>query len=162
MSRALAALIALALCASASACAEFDKSEKGSPTPSPDAVTLRWRTPPTITTPETLPNDRVLAGVVENSSSKPLAVDRDDVKLVDAKGRPVFAASRFSSGFGRDIYPPRYGRNLPEADRLRLGLRTIVSPGASTPVTIAWRVKDPSRAPVRLQMGPGRLAIPPG
>lgn len=135
-------------------------SESTDETPRSEAITLRWESPPTVTTPDTLPDDRVLAGVVENTSSAQLGVDRDEVKLEDAEGRSVYAATRFSSGFGRDIYPPRYGRNLPEADKLRLGLRTEVNPGASTPVTIAWRVKDPSRAPVRVSIGEGELAIP--
>ena len=87
-------------------------------------------------------------------------MDRDEVKLLDGEGRPVFAATRFSNGFGRDIYPPRYGRNLPEADRVRLGLRTKLRPGGSTPVTIAWRVRDPARAAVRLELGEGELEIP--
>lgn len=159
MSRALAALITGALLAGATGCGESDEPGERSK-PGSGAITLRWETPPTVTTPETLPDDRVLAGVVENASTGPLEVDREEVKLVDAEGRPVFAAARFSRGFGRDIYPPRYGRELPEADRLRLGLRTRVRAGGSTPVTISWRVRDPSRAPVRLEIGSGRLEIP--
>lgn len=160
MSRALAALVTVGLLAVG--CGESDSQKNKGSVPGSSAVTLRWETPPTITTPDTLPNDRVLAGVVKNDSSVAFAVDRDAVKLVDRSGRPVFAATRFSNGFGRDIYPPRYGRNLPEADRLRLGLRTKVPPGGSTPVTIAWRVKDPSRAPVRVEFGAEKLDISPG
>ena len=158
MSRALAALISGALLAAGGAgCGGSEDADEGSRS---EGVTLRWKAPPTITTPDTLPDDRVLAGVITNASPTPLEVDRDEVKLVDAEGRSVYAATRFSSGFGRDIYPPRYGRNLPEADRLRLGLRTRVPSGGSTPVTIAWRVKDASRAPVRVQIGPEELEIP--
>lgn len=159
MSRALAALITTVMVVGPAGCGGSAKPA-GSPKSSSEAITLRWERPPLVTTPDTLPNDRVLAGVVENASERPLEVDRDEVKLLDADGRQVFAATRFSSGFGRDIYPPRYGRNLPEAVRLRLGLRASVAPGGSTPVTIAWRVKNASRAPVRLDIGPGELKIP--
>lgn len=156
MTRALTALFTgIVLCAAG--CGGSDEPDRALGS---TAVDLRWEKPPLVTTPDTLPDDRVLAGVVKNESSVAFEAARDDVKLVDAEGRPVFSAVRFSSGFGRDIYPPRYGRNLPKADRLRLGLLTRVAPGASTPVTISWRVKDRSRAPVRMEIGPGELEIP--
>ena len=161
MSRTLTALFASVVCLGLGACggeAESGASATGSPA---KAGSVRWDAPPEIGTPKLLPDDRVLAGAIRNDSPHLLELSDEDVKLLDAQGRPVFHTIRFSAGFGRDIYPPRYGRKIPEKDRIRLGYQAQVAPGEARPVTIAWRVKDPSRAPVRVELPGGVLSLPP-
>lgn len=160
MSRALAALLALNVCLGLAGCGGDDDSDaKTSSSKSPAAVS--WDAPPQVGTPKMLPNDRVLAGSIRNNSPHLLELSNDDVKMLDAQGRPVFHTIRFSAGFGRDIYPPRYGHEPPKKDQIRLGYMAQVAPGDVRSVTVAWRVKDPSRAPVRMEFPGGVLSLPP-
>lgn len=124
---------------------------------------LVWEDPPKVYTPKTLPHDRILAGRVKNDSLRKVElVAHKDVKLVDASGRSVPHTAIFIDGFTRDIYPPRSRRRLPEQDQLRLGYRARLEPGDARPLTVAWRVKDPKRAPVRIDLPGGILKLPPG
>lgn len=122
--------------------------------------TLAWEGKPKIFAVETLPDDRLLAGTLRNDSLDEVELDASEVDLVDAEGRSVEHTTLFSLGFGRDIYPPSAQRELPEADKLRLGLKLELQPGEVRPVTLAWRVSRPGGEPVRIELPAGSLRLP--
>lgn len=158
MSRAaLAAVVCVAVLAASivAIAAAGSGSEPGS-----DFGTLAWDGKPKLFTHETLPDDRVLSGVLRNDSLADVELAASDVELVDADGRPVEHTALFSRGYARDIYPPSAQRALPEADKVRLGLKLKLKPGEERPITLAWRVSDPARQPVRVELPQGSLDLP--
>lgn len=152
---AVAAAAALAL---ALACGDSDEpaKERGG------FGRLVWSSPPTVFTPRRLPDDRILVGRLKNDSLRQVELRAaEDVELLDRAGRPIQHTVVFSQSFGRDIYPPRFGARPPEEDQLRLGLRAKLEPGATRPITVAWRERKRARRAVRLELPGGTLRVPP-
>lgn len=122
---------------------------------------VTWAEKPKVYRFKTIPDDRVLSGRLRNDSFKEVdLVARRDVKLVDAAGRAVEHAATFTPGYGRDIYPPRYLRQIPEADQLRLGIKAKIKPGKTAPFTLTWRVRRGGRPPTRIELPGGVLSVP--
>jgi hypothetical protein len=122
---------------------------------------LNWVAEPHVFTPKTLPRDRVMVGDLRNGTLKEIDVRASkDVKLLDADGRSIPHTTIFIEGFGRDIYPPRYLRQVPFKDQLRLGLRAVLNPGDYTPITVAWRVPRGGKDAVTLRMPGGDVEVP--
>ncbi len=88
---------------------------------------------------------------------RPIFRRRGGKRLVVCKSDSRIAT--FARGFGRDIYPPRFQRQLSEADELRLGRRARIRPGAAKSLTIAWRERG--RRAVRIELPGGTLRVPP-
>ena len=120
---------------------------------------LAWDSEPVVFVPRTLPRDRILTGRLRNDSLREVElVAADDIELRDRAGRPVQHTATFAQGFGRDIYPPRFQRELSEADELRLGRRARIRPGATKSLTLAWRARG--RRAVRIELPGGALRVP--
>jgi hypothetical protein len=51
--------------------------------------------------------------------------------------------------------PGRY----PQKERRRLGLEALIEPGEVVPLTVSWRIPRDGRKPVRIDYGPGSLAL---
>ncbi len=122
---------------------------------------VTWERKPTVFKVKTLPRDRILSGRLRNDSLKEVDLSaRKDIELLDRRGRPVVHTAIFAEGYSRDIYPPRDRRVVPDSDQVRLGYKAKLKPGQSRPITLAWRVPSADRAPVRVQLPGGVLALP--
>lgn len=124
---------------------------------------VTWERRPLVFKVKTLPRDRILSGRLRNDSLKEVDLTaRKDLELLDRRGRPVAHTAIFAEGYSRDIYPPRDRRLLPDSDQVRLGYKAKLKPGQSRPITLAWRVPSADRAPVRVRLPGGVLALPKG
>lgn len=122
---------------------------------------LAWEHKPLVFKVKTLPRDRILSGRLRNDSLKEVDLTaRKDIRLVDRRGRSVLHTAIFAEGYSRDIYPPRDRRLLPDPDQVRLGYKAKIKPGQTRPITLAWRVRNADRAPVRVELPNGELALP--
>ena len=163
MSRAaLAAIVGLVAVAGVVAAVALGGSrDDGSGAEAGGGGRLAWAATPEVVTPERLPRDRVLVGDVRNDTLKEVDVRAaQDVRLVDRRGRAVPHTTIFTEGFARDIYPPRYRRQVPLQDQLRLGLRAKIKPGDTVPITVAWRVGRGGTDATTLRLPGGDLKVP--
>jgi hypothetical protein len=108
------ALLAVAVAATGLATAG-DGGERG------EHVT--WATPPRLVTPRALPADAVLFGEVRNDGLRRTTLAAADVRVLDARGRPLLSAARFLPAYA----PGPAGRTV------------TLAPGRTAPLTVAWR-----------------------
>jgi len=87
-------------------------------------------------------------------------VAASDVELLDRRGRPVEHTAIFSRGFARASYSPRLQVAVGEADQVRLGIKLKLNPGEARALTLAWRVTEPARSPVLVELPQGSLDLP--
>jgi hypothetical protein len=155
--RAAAAVAALALLgAGAVGCGDDD--DGAARTAAQDAR-LEWVGTPLVFAPDGRPGDRVLAGKVRNTGAAPVELRADEVLTVDADGRRRPANGRFAEAFGHGLYGPGGPPAPYEAsryDQRRLGEIVTLAPGATKPITMAWRGRAQE-----LQVGRWRLDLPP-
>lgn len=150
---ALGACVAVLLVADTGSSPSSERSDFG---------TLAWEGEPKIFKIDTLPDDRVLAGTLRNDSLAEVEVAAADVELLDRRGRPVAHTAIFSRGFARASYSPRLQVPVGESDQVRLGIKLKLKPGEARALTLAWRVSDPARRPVRVELPQGSLELPRG
>jgi hypothetical protein len=115
-----------------------------------------------VRTPPELPSDRVLSGTVRNDALREkIAIAADDVRLLDARGREVRGAVGFLGAFVHGLATPDRPHVAPGLSELaRTGRIVVLRPGQTAPLAASWTVTDTSRRPVRLDYGPGSLALP--
>lgn len=135
MRRAAAAALALAASLTPLGCGDY--SEPAGP--------LRWDEEPTVITPEGLPGDRIATGSVRNSSLEPVTVKADEL-AVTAGSRELETDSTFLAGYGRGFVETARGYadpdDVPEFEQVRTGRLLKLEPGASAPLTVAWRGEE--------------------
>jgi hypothetical protein len=123
--------------------------------------TLAWSKGPRVFTPPRLPQDRVLTGRVRNDSVRRIRLRPADLRLADARGREVPGTARFVESYLHGLYPPtREPERLPESELRRTGRLAVIEPGASVPLTVAWRRDEGTAPPERLDYGRGSLPLP--
>jgi hypothetical protein len=123
---------------------------------------LVWASPPKVYREATLPRDRVLVGSVRNDSLRPIKVVASDVRAVDEDGNALRGNATFIRGYIHALYPPTRPPpgGLPESELERTGRQVRLRPGQRAPLSVAWRLASGAKAPVRIDYGPGWLAIP--
>jgi hypothetical protein len=152
--RALTAL-ALALAASvASGCG----SDKGDRQPVGE---VQWVKPPVLVRPSTLPNDRILSGILRNDGRTRADFVAKNLRLLDASGKRIPASPVFLQTFAHSMFPPTRepGNKEPIFETLRLGKIARVLPGKSVPLTISWH-QPKGDAPVRIEWTGGSIPVP--
>ena len=126
------------------------------------AGSLEWQKEPLLVKPDTLPNDRILSGVIRNDGRDRADLVARELRLVDKDGDRVPGSAAFLQGFAHALYPPTRepeGRE-PQWEQLRLGRIARILPGKTAPLTISWRQPPGSDPPVRIEWSNGALPIP--
>ena len=124
---------------------------------------LAWAGSPRVFTPSRLPHDRVLSARLRNDSLREVRLSVQDLRLEDEMGRRVDATAVFLDSFVHGLYPPtRQPRQVSDSELRRTGRLAVVAPGASVPLTVAWRRGRGAGPPLRLRYGSGYLPVPPG
>jgi hypothetical protein len=102
---------------------------------------LGWQGTPQVFTPDTLPEDRVLAGRLRNTSLRDVDIDVKRVRVLDEDGGEVKSAVRFLQAFAHGLYPPdeRDESQIGDFEKRRLGEIATLKPGQSVPITLSWR-----------------------
>jgi hypothetical protein len=119
---------------------------------------LAWARSPRVFTPESLPQDRVLSARLKNDSLRSIRLSVDDLRLEDVNGQTVDSTAVFLDSFVHGLYPPtRQPAQVPESELRRTGRLAVLKPGASVPLTVAWRRAAGVGPPVRLDYGAGTL-----
>lgn len=121
---------------------------------------LIWDKKPSLIVPKTLPNDRIVIGVVRNDSLRKVQVDSKELRLVDGTGRQVPGSAVFLNGYLHGLFPPTREPQLSEQELERIGRRARLTPGKTVPLTVSWREKKGQRSPVRIDWGAGTLPLP--
>jgi hypothetical protein len=151
-----------ALAAAASAVAVAAAGCGGDDSRAGRSVALVWKRPPELFVPPTLPRDRILRGEVSNGGLDKVRIESRDVKLLDARGRPVDGVATFAPGYVHSLYsrnrlPPG---GYPEAEQRRIGRVVELKPGQDAPLTVSWHEPRGPRRPVKIDYGSGSLEIP--
>ena len=153
MRRALAALIAAAALAAAG-CGGGSDSVAGD-----GSGPLKWAGEPKLFTPENLPEDRILTGVLRNESLRRVRVDLPDVRVLARDGGKVAATPVFLNTFGKTLWSPGRGpEQMPESELLRTGRIAFLKPGEEVPFTVSWHAADGE--PAVVDYGGGSLQVP--
>ena len=127
-----------------------------------DAARASWDGRPIVAPHPELPRDRIATGRVRNDGGEELRLSVAQARVLDADGRPVEATVRFAAGTTHALYPPREApKENPREQQERLGDAATIAPGESSPLTIAWHAADAGRAPVRVDLGPVDVPLPP-
>jgi hypothetical protein len=123
---------------------------------------VTWDGNPELIAPPELPDDRVLAGRLRNTSSVPVRLEGFSAVLRDDAGRAVEGGVSFARGFSHGLYGPGVSPKEPMPDFLttRLGMVAVVGPGESVPVTVSWRRGAGNGSPVSADLGGATLALP--
>jgi hypothetical protein len=120
---------------------------------------LRWAGEPLLFTPETLPGDRILTGVLRNDSVRRVRVDLPEVRVLAGDGRRVAATPVFLNTFGKTLWSPGRGpEQMPETELRRTGRIAFLRPGEEVPFTVSWHAAD--GAPAVVDYGAGSLKVP--
>jgi len=153
--RAVAAVAFVAI-VSASACGSgVGKTASTSP--------LAWKGHPKAFRQPDLPSDRVVLSAVRNTSNKPLRLSASRLVVRDAAGKTLPSSAQFVAGYAHGLYGAfQKPSPLPPDELRRLGLVVTVAPGATIPLTVAWRLGKGSREPASIDYGAGRLPLPAG
>jgi hypothetical protein len=126
------------------------------------AGSLRWEKDRVLVKPETLPNDRIVAGTLRNDGQDRADLVAKELKLRTADGGTVPTNAAFIRSFAHGMYPPTRlpGGKEPITEQLRLGQIARVLPGKSVPLTVSWRQKPGAAPPVRIEWSGGSIPIP--
>jgi hypothetical protein len=147
-------LLALALAGAIGGCGGGDG---GGSKPGGELV---WDKKPSLIVPKTLPNDRIVTGVVRNDSLRRVQVDAKELRLVDDRGGRVPGSIVFLNGYLHGLFPPTREPQLSEQELERIGRRARFTPGKTLPLTVSWRERKGQRSPVRIDWGAGTLPLP--
>jgi hypothetical protein len=121
---------------------------------------LVWTEKPRVFKHPTLPDDRILTGTVRNDSFERIDLVARDIRLRTDGGEEIDGAAVFAPTFVRGVFPQNRGEEIPPGEQLRIGLRARLDPGATVPLTVAWRQRQ--GRPVALEYGSGALPVPRG
>jgi hypothetical protein len=121
---------------------------------------LVWAQKPRLFEHPDLPDDRVLTGTVRNDSFERIELVARDLELRTGGGDEIDAAAVFAQTFVRGVFPQNRGEEIPVGEQLRIGLRARLDPGATAPLTVAWRERG--GRPVAIQYGSSSLPVPRG
>lgn len=106
-------------------------------------------------------NDRVLTGMVRNTTIQRLEIAAKDLRMLDADGDRIPASATFAAGYLHGSYPPtRVPKEERVAEDRRLGLTVSLAPGAQSRLTLGWRQPRGTRRPVRVVYGNTVLPVP--
>ncbi len=64
-----------------------------------------------------------------------VAVEQRD----DGQGDELESAVIFAPTFIRGVFPQNRGDEIPESEKLRIGLLARIEPGRTVPITVSWR-----------------------
>jgi len=148
----VASLAALALAATAGACGNgADDGPKAS-----------WDGAPAVAPHPEIPTDHIATGRIRNDGAGELRLSVTEARALDVQGTPVRATIRFAAGVTHSLYPPRDApHENPRRQQERLGDAATIEPGKSAPLTIAWHAGTADRVPVRVDLGPVEVPLPP-
>ena len=126
------------------------------------AQAISWAGKPALVRPAELPHDRILIGRIRNGTDRQLRLVAAAARVVDAKGHALESTVRFASAYGHGLYSydqqPKEGD--PEFEKVRLGEVAVVPPHQTAPLTLSWRLRSGTGAPVRVVIGRLALALP--
>jgi hypothetical protein len=126
-----------------------------------DQPPLAWDGKPEAFRSTTLPHDRVVLAVVRNASSQPVHLEAARLVVRDAGGHRLVSTAQFVAAFSHGLYGAfQQPSELPPEELTRRGLVVTLRPGASAPLTVAWRLAGDSREPATVDYGSGRLTLP--
>ncbi len=148
------ALLVLAAAATLAGCGGSDGKVAGG-----GSGPLKWAEEPLLFTPDTLPGDRILTGMLRNDSVRRVRVDLPDVRVLARNGDRVSAVPVFLDTFGKSLWPGDRGpAELPDSELVRTGRIAFLRPGQTVPLTVAWHAKDGT--PAVVDYGEGALRVP--
>jgi len=149
---AAASIAALALAAVAGGCGDDAR----------DTARASWDGEPAVAPHPEIRTDRIATGRVRNDGGSELRLSVAQAKVVDAHGTPIRATVRFAAGVTHSLYPPRDApHENPRQQQERLGDAATIEPGESAPLTVAWHAGTADRVPVKVDLGPVDVPIPP-
>jgi hypothetical protein len=112
---------------------------------------LSWEEPPTLLSPEDLPNDRVAYGTVRNTSLDRIQAATGDFVVRDASGRKLDATVQFLAQYAHGLYGAfQKPTPLPDDERSRLGFTVDLQTGQTAPLTVSYRLTKDSELPATL------------
>jgi hypothetical protein len=127
-----------------------------------DAPKAAWDGAPAVAPHPEIPTDRIATGRIKNEGGEELRLSVVQAQALDAHGTPVRATIRFAAGVTHALYPPRDGPlENPRRQQERLGDAATIEPGGSAPLTVAWHAGTADRVPVKVDLGPVDVPLPP-
>jgi len=127
-----------------------------------DTPKAAWDGPPAVAPHPEIPSDRIATGRIKNEGDGELRLSVTQAQALDAHGTPVRATIRFAAGVTHSLYPPRDGPlENPRQQQERLGDAATIEPGATAPLTVAWHAGIADRVPVKVDLGPVDVPLPP-
>ncbi|MGH2947239.1 MAG: hypothetical protein ACRDPC_13470 [Solirubrobacteraceae bacterium] len=120
---------------------------------------LAWSGDAQVFEHPTLPEDRILTGMLRNDGLERVRIDVGDVRMLAADGTAVPATPVFLQAFGKSLWSAGRGpEQVPDSELMRTGRIALLKPGEQVPLTVAWHAAD--GAPARVDWGGGSLAVP--
>jgi hypothetical protein len=133
----------------------------GGDKPRTDRGDLVWSKQPLLFRATHLPNDRVLIGTVRNRSKSTLHLIASRILVHDATGSRLRGYAVFLSTFAHGLYGAyQKPKPLPPVELTRLGAVITLAPGATAPLSVAYRLTSHTRSPVSVDYGRGTLSVP--
>ena len=123
-------------------------------------VRLAWKDEPQLIRVPELPRDRIVTGRVRNTSLRPVDIETERIRIVDAEGHALRSTARFLEGFVHGLYPASMHVRGSKFERTRLGKMATIKPGQDLPLTLSWRVPRGGSQPVEVRFGGGSLTLP--
>lgn len=123
---------------------------------------LRWKGSPTAYLPsKLLPRDRVVLGTVRNVSARTITLTAKQLRVRDARGRPLTAAGQFNQNYAHGVYGAFQKPDpIPPGELARLGLVRAIAPDSTAPFEIAYHLPPGFNGPVHVDYGSGTLPLP--
>ena len=122
---------------------------------------LGWATKPQVFK-SGKPTDRVLTARIENASLRPISLDVDDARILNADGEELKGTVSFLEACAHGLWSwSQAPAKLTDFERRRLGQIVTIKPGQSAPLALSWRVPAGEDQPERVDFGDGAtLALP--
>jgi hypothetical protein len=116
---------------------------------------LAWATKPQVFK-SAKPTDRVLTARIENASLRPISLDVDDGRILNADGDELKGTVSFLQAFAHGLWSwSQAPAKLTDFERRRLGQIVTIKPGETAPIALSWRVPEGEAQPVRVDFGDG-------
>ncbi len=122
---------------------------------------LAWVETPIVFQPQGRPTDRVVLAKVRNASGEPVSLEAGKVVVRDASGKVLASSARYIAGYGHGLYGAFQKPDpLPPDELRRMGIAVTLKPGASAPISLAWRLTPDAKGPATVDWGAGTLPLP--